>query len=163
VRAAARLPSGREHQTEVSANVPIHRYQGSCHCGAIRAVLEATKPADELEVRACQCGFCTRHGAMTVSDPAGRARFDIEPGGLIKYQFATRTGTSLICARCGMYAGVVLAQGGQAWSVLNVRGLAIAAFTGRRASPVVYDGETPLARVARRKAKWTPTEISLSE
>ena len=27
------------------------------------------------------------------------------------------------------------------------------------AEPVVYDGETPEARIARRKSKWTPTEI----
>jgi hypothetical protein len=143
--------------------VATHRYEGSCHCGAIRAVLEATKAADELEVRACQCGFCTRHGAMTVSDPTGRAVFEIAPAGLLKYQFATRTGTSFICARCGMYASVVLLEDGKAWSVLNVRGLAISAFIGRRATPVVYEGETPAARIARRKAKWTPTEISFSE
>jgi len=146
-------------QSEMSANVPTHHYQGSCHCGAIRAVLETTKAADELEVRACQCAFCRRHGSMTVSDPLGRARFEIEPNHLVKYQFATRTGTSLICGRCGMYAGVVLRDAGKAWSVLNVRGLAIAAFDGRQATPMVYEGETPAARIARRKAKWTPTDI----
>jgi len=126
-------------------------------------VLEATKGADELEVRACQCAFCTRQGSMTVSDPGGRARFNIEPGALIEYQFASRTGTSLICGRCGIYAGVVLRQEGKAWSILNARGLAIAAFTGRQPTPMVYEGETPAARIARRKAKWTPTEIFFSE
>ena len=58
-----------------------------------------------------------------------------------------------------MYAGVILEDGGKVWSVLNVRGLAIPEFEGRMAEPVVYDGETPDARIARRKAKWTPTEI----
>ena len=58
---------------------------GSCHCGASR-------PAAELQARACQCSFCTRHGAMTVSDPAGRAVFDIERTALARYQFDTRTG-----------------------------------------------------------------------
>ena len=38
-------------------------------------------------------------------------------------------------------------------------GLAIPEFAGRVAEPVVYDGETPDARIARRKQKWTPTEI----
>jgi hypothetical protein len=147
-------------RTEASANVPqIHQYQGSCHCGAIRAVLAASKPADALEVRACQCAFCTRHGAMTVSDPQGRASFEIERALLVTYQFATRTGSSLICGRCGMYAGVVLTEASETWSVLNVRGLAIAAFAGRQAMAMVYDGETPAARIARRKAKWTPTEL----
>lgn len=134
-------------------------FTGACHCGAIRGTLHATRPAAELQVRACQCGFCTRHGAMTVSDPAGNATFDIERGALAKYQFGTRTGTSLICARCGMYAGVILEEAGKVWSVLNVRGLAVPEFEGRTAEPVVYDGETPEARIARRKMKWTPTEI----
>ena len=134
-------------------------YSGACHCGAIRGTPAATKPAAELQVRACQCGFCTRHGAMTVSDPAGRAIFEIERAALTKYQFGTRTGTSLLCARCGMYAGVMLEDEGRVWSVLNVRGLAIREFKDRVAEPVVYEGEAPEARIARRKAKWTPTEI----
>jgi hypothetical protein len=136
-----------------------HTFQGTCHCGAIRGTLHATKPAAELQLRACQCSFCTRHGAMTVSDPAGRATFDIEPAALAAYQFGTRTGTSLICARCGMYAGVMIEDGGEVWSVLNARGLAIPEFKDRTPEPVVYDGETPEARVARRKLKWTPTHI----
>ena len=134
-------------------------YRGACHCGAICGTLHATKPAVELQVRACQCGFCTRHGAMTVSDPAGRAVFEIDRAALTKYQFGTRTGTSLICGKCGMYAGVMLEDGGKTWSVLNVRGLAIPEFKGRTAEPVVHDGETPEGRIARRKVKWTPTEI----
>jgi hypothetical protein len=96
---------------------------------------------------------------MTVSDPAGRAVFDIDRAALTTYKFATGTGTSLICARCGMYAGVILEDEGKTWSVLNARGLAIPEFVGRVPEPVVYDGETPGQRIARRKAKWTPTEI----
>ena len=42
---------------------------------------------------------------------------------------------------------------------INVRGLAIPEFKDRTAEPVVYEGETPEARIARRKQKWTPTEI----
>jgi hypothetical protein len=135
------------------------RYAGSCHCGATRTTLAASKPAAELQVRACQCSFCTRHGAMTVSDPAGRIVFEIERAALVEYRFATRTGTSLICGRCGMYAGVILQDGGQLWSVINVRGLAVPEFADRTAEPVVYEGETPEQRIARRKRQWTPTEI----
>lgn len=143
----------------MSGSVEQFEFTGACHCGAIRGTLAATKPAEELQVRACQCGFCTRHGAMTVSDPAGRATFEIERAALTRYQFGTRSGTSLLCARCGMYAGAVLEDGGKVWSILNVRGLAIPEFKNRVAEPVVYEGETPDARIARRKAKWTPTEM----
>jgi hypothetical protein len=135
------------------------RYEGSCHCGAIRATFYASKPAAALEVRACQCSFCTRHGAKTVSDPAGRARFEIDGAALSWYLFETRTGMSLICNRCGMYAGVMIEDGDHVWSVLNVRGLAVPEFKDHPAEPRVYDGETPEQRIARRKAMWTPTEI----
>ena len=96
---------------------------------------------------------------MTVSDPAGRATFEIEGAALTKYQFETRTGTTLLCGRCGMYAGVILEDGSKVWSAINVRGLAFPEFKGRTAEPVVYEGETPKARIARRKLKWTPTEL----
>jgi hypothetical protein len=136
-----------------------HTLTGSCHCGAIRATLWATKPASELELRACQCSFCTRHGAKTVSDPAGRCRFEIDGAALSWYLFETRTGMSLICNRCGTYAGVIIEDGDNVWSVLNVRGLGIAELKDRAATPKDYEGETPEARIARRKSNWTPTEI----
>jgi hypothetical protein len=132
---------------------------GTCHCGVIRRTLQTTKPVVELQVRACQCSLGTRHGAMTASDPAGQASFEIHRAGHTEYRFGTRTGTSLICARCGIYAGVILEEGGKTWSGLNVRGLAVAEFRGRQAEPVAYDGQTPEARMARRKARWTPTQI----
>ena len=87
-----RWPAARRERREMAESLS---YEGQCHCGAIRGTLHATKPAAELQVRSCQCGFCTRHGAMTVSDPAGRAVFDIERAALTTYQFGTRTGTSL--------------------------------------------------------------------
>ena len=136
-----------------------YAYTGTCHCGAIRGKLSSSKVAADIPIRACQCGFCTRHGAMTVSDPEGRATFEIERAALNPYQFETRTGTSLLCARCGMYAGVILEDEGSTWSAINVRGLAVPEFAGRTAEPTVYDGETSDQRIARRKIKWTPTEI----
>ena len=134
-------------------------YRGQCHCGALRATLTATRPASELQVRACQCGFCTRQGAITVSDPAGGAEIVIAPEQLTSYQFGTRTGTSLLCHSCGVYAGVIVEDGGRTWSALNVRGLALEGFGGHEAEAMNYDGETPDARIARRKQKWTPTVL----
>ena len=134
-------------------------YSGTCHCDAIRGALHSAKPPAELQVRACQCSYCTRQGSITVSDPDGRAVFEIDRAVLTTYQFGTRTGTSLLCGRCGVYAGVMREEDGRIWSVLNVRGLAMAEFLGRTPEPVMYDGETPEQRTARRKTKWTPTEI----
>ena len=136
-----------------------HSMSGRCHCGAIHATLTTNLEAAEIPVRACQCGFCTRHGATTVSDPAGLLRFTINRAALSGYRFDTRTGTTLLCARCGVYAGSVIEEAGKTWGILNARGLAIPEFAGRDPTPVDYEGETAQARVARRKANWTPAEI----
>ena len=140
---------------------PTSNFEGQCHCGAIRARLAFTKPAEQIQVRACQCGFCTRQGTMTVSDPEGRSTLLIREGQLHAYQFGTRTATSLICQSCGVYAGAMVREDGNTWSIVNVRGLAIVEFIGRTPEPVTYDAETAEQRIARRKAKWTPTEVRL--
>jgi hypothetical protein len=136
-----------------------HRMRGQCHCGAIGAELVSLKAAAELQLRSCQCSFCARHGAMTVSDPQGRATLTVDAGALVSYAFATRSGRILLCGRCGVYVGMILEEDGAAWAVLNARGLAIAEFAGRSGDPVVYEGETAQRRRARRKAMWTPAEI----
>jgi hypothetical protein len=132
---------------------------GSCHCGAIRATFYPSKPPEELQVRSCQCSFCLRHGAKTTSDPAGRARFEIDGAALSWYRFETRTGTSLICSRCGAFAGGIIEDGENVWSFVNARGLAIPEFRDRVGEHKYYDGETPDERKARRISMWTPTEI----
>lgn len=136
-----------------------HHFEGACHCGAIRVRLAFSKPADDVQTRSCQCGFCTRQGAVTVSDPDGRAVIEIHVGHFSTYQFGTRSATSLICGHCGVYAGVMLQQGDRIWSVANIRGLAIEAFRDRAGVPMHYEHETAAERIARRMQKWTPTEL----
>ncbi len=138
---------------------PSHRLSGACHCGAFRLALETTKAPADLQVRSCQCGFCTRHGAMTISDPEGRAAFDIDPVALATYQFGTRTATSLVCRACGTYVGAFVRDGDRVWSIANVRGLAIPGFEGRSGEAMHYEHETPAERTERRKRRWTPTEM----
>lgn len=136
-----------------------HSFKGQCHCGAIAMHLSFTRPAEETQVRSCQCGFCTRQGSLTISDPAGRAVIEIEAAKYRPYRFGTESATSLVCGRCGVYAGVLLIEGGKVWSVANARGLAIEEFRERTGVLMFYDEETADERVARRKQKWTPTEI----
>ena len=136
-----------------------HTFQGRCHCGAIDVTLHFTLPAEETQVRSCQCSFCTRQGALTISDPAGRAVIDIHAGHFSTYKFATQSATSLICGNCGTYTGILLQDGDRMWSVANARGLAIANFKDRAGVPMQYEHETLEERIIRRKQRWTPTEI----
>ena len=130
---------------------------GHCHCGSIRVILEA--PAGELPLRACQCGFCRRHGAETTSDPRGHLHIEAAPGSVNRYQFGHRRSDFLLCAECGVYVAAVTDTDIGLLGVLNVHGVALPGFEGRVAQPMVYDDETPDERLARRKARWTPAVL----
>jgi len=127
-------------------------YPGACHCGAVGVFFETDAGADALQVRACQCGFCRRHGAKTVSDPAGRLTLSFEPEAVHLYRFGARTADFLICRECGDYVAAIMDDVG----VVNVVAADIEDFASRPADPVDYENETPEARRARRRARWTP-------
>ena len=134
--------------------------QGACHCGAIRVRFESPQAADAIQVRACQCGFCRRHGAKTVSDPGGRLAFQAAPGVARRYRFATATADFLICEGCGGYVGVVQEIDGALYGVLNVVGTDIAALAGRPGEPMDYSAESVDARAARRRLNWSPASVT---
>ncbi|RAK61153.1 aldehyde-activating protein [Phenylobacterium hankyongense] len=129
---------------------------GHCHCGAIRAILETSKTAAELPLRACQCGFCRRHGALTTSDPEGFLHIEAAPGSLNRYRFGQRLGDFLLCAECGVYVAATVDGETGLLAVLNVTGVALPGFEGRTPEPMTYDDETPDQKLARRKARWMP-------
>lgn len=130
------------------------RLTGQCHCGATRFAFETDKP---LRPRACQCGFCRRHGARTVSDPEGRAELAL-PAEAIRYRFGTRTSEYIVCPRCGVYVGAVAEIGGAFYATLNLN-----AFDDPRldlaATPVSYAGESATAKAERRRKAWTPLRL----
>jgi hypothetical protein len=132
------------------------RLHGQCHCGAVRVEIEGV-PADDLPLRACQCGFCRRHGAISTSHPDATIRF---AGRLIHYRFGQRRSDFLICAACGCYVGAATEIEGARYAILNVRGVDLPGFDRREPEPMVYDDETPETRAARRKARWSPADLT---
>jgi hypothetical protein len=134
-------------------------HRGSCHCGNLRWTLASTLAPAELPARACQCSFCTHHGALSTSDPAGQLRFEVDdPALLLRYRFATRSADFLICRRCGVYVGALMQDGGAWFAIANLNTLAGREALAPRPQPMVYDGEDEAARRGRRSARWTPAE-----
>ncbi|GAB4529646.1 MAG: hypothetical protein Kow00133_18460 [Amphiplicatus sp.] len=138
-------------------------YSGQCHCGKLKASFETQKTPAELGVRACQCDFCRRVGAVNVSDPQGEAVIDAASGDVIRYRFALRTADFLICRHCGVYVAAVMGAGDKIVSTLNVAGLRMKAFLDVAEAPMEYGAETTDARIARRFQKWTPTRFTDAE
>lgn len=136
-----------------------HALAGHCHCGAIHVVLEPGVAVGELPLRACQCGFCRRHGAATTSHPRSRLQIEAAPGSVNHYRFGRRTVDVLLCEECGVYVASTIQADGRLLATLNVSGVALEGFADRLAEPAVYDDETDEQRLARRKARWTPTVL----
>lgn len=134
-------------------------YEGRCHCGSVNVWFETDKAPDEVQVRACQCGHCRRHGTKTVSDPEGRMEVQAAPGALRLYRFGPRTADFLQCIECGCYMGAVTVIDGRTLGVLNAAGALMEPFASREGAPVSYDGEDAETKAARRMKGWTPAVV----
>lgn len=129
-------------------------YSGGCHCGANRIAFQSAGP---LAPRSCQCGFCRKHGARTVSDPEGIATLSLAPN-VVRYRFASKAADYILCGTCGVYLGAVAEIDGRTFATLNLD-----AFDDPHrdlvAAPVTYEGESAKAKAARRRARWTPARV----
>lgn len=130
-------------------------YEGACHCGAARASFRTELSPPPL--RACQCGFCRRHGAATTSDPDGLLTLSFAQTPRA-YRFASRASEVLLCPGCGVYVASCIDTREGKRATLNVVGMGID--LPEPASPVSYEEESAEAKRARRLASWTPTEIA---
>lgn len=134
--------------------------KGQCHCGAIRVELTTERAPEEQILGACQCSFCRKHNARAFSDPRAKVRLIADdPRRLQRYSFGLQTSDQIICANCGVYVAMTLADEGQVWSVINVDALDDRALFTRTPEPRDYSAETREARIARRKARWCPTTL----
>ena len=137
-------------------------FSGSCHCGNLEFAFETTSAADQLPVRACDCSFCRAHGVRSTSDPTGRVQITVhDPDQLIRYRFGLKTADFLICGRCGIYVGAVIAIDHTSYAVLNINTFDSAESFTQGARAVSYDGETAAERGRRRQANWTPAVVMI--
>lgn len=135
----------------------MREFQGACHCGAIGFVYRTAVAPAEWKPRACQCSFCRAHATLTVSDPGGSIAFRMpDPESLQKYRFGQRTADFLLCARCGVYIGAVIASDRGNFGIINTR--ALTSLDSPLPDPVAmtYEGEQIRERMERRLARWTP-------
>jgi hypothetical protein len=131
---------------------------GSCHCGSVRVAVRTERDLSAIALRACQCGFCRRHGVKTFTDPSGLVRIESDRP-LLRYRFGKSTADFLLCPRCGTYAAAVFEDCGRHLATVNVVGLQIAPLAEKAAEPVHYEDEDAEARRTRRLAVWMPAIV----
>ena len=138
-------------------------YRGGCHCGNIHLTFETGIEPTQMEIRACQCAFCVRHGSRAAADPLGRLIVSVEDEArLHRYRFGLRTADYLICRDCGVYVAAVTTDGGDPRAIVIVNALDDRLRFGREPVPMDYDAESREGRMARRQARWMPVEIKVS-
>jgi DNA-binding winged helix-turn-helix (wHTH) protein len=153
-RFTAPVLSAERRQPTREAVVVKVEYPGACHCGALHVRYHTAMPPSEWSVRACQCSFCSAHGALSASDPGGSLRFSADDETLLhRYRFGTHTAEFWLCRCCGVYVGATIDAG---FGIVNVR--ALRPMPEGLPAPVAmsYEGEVPEARRARRINRWTP-------
>jgi len=75
------------------------KYQGSCHCGAIRFQVEAP---EDLEVEECNCSICTKSGYLHLIVSKSRFRLLRGEDHITTYTFNTGVAKHLFCRVCGI-------------------------------------------------------------
>jgi hypothetical protein len=132
-------------------------FKGSCHCGALGFSFATALAVARWNVRACQCGFCRAHGALTTSDPAGRLAFHINSAATLhRYRFGLKTADFLLCRRCGVYLGAQIETARGAFGIVNVRAIMPTSIALPDPAAADYGAEDAAARISRREKRWTP-------
>jgi hypothetical protein len=135
-------------------------FKGQCHCGAILAELTTGRQPSDQVLGVCQCTFCRKHNARTLSDPKAHVKLTAaNPQQIQRYSFGLKTSEQIICRQCGVYVVMIMTDGGQVWSVINVDVLDDRALFTRAPEPRDYSAEDREERIARRKARWCPTTL----
>ena len=123
--------------------------RGGCHCGAIGVEIETPWAPAEFSPRACDCSFCTRHGAAWVSDARGRLAIRFEPAQLQRYRQGDELAEFLLCRRCGVLVAVLREQDGRRYAAVNARVLPERFGVEQAVSPARLGAEEKLARWQR--------------
>jgi len=134
-------------------------YPGGCHCHNVAIRLHSDKTPSELPLRSDSCSFCNKHRAVYTSDPRGEVFVEIGDANLLtRYRFGTRTADFLICKACGVFVAAYMPE--PSLAVVNANVLdARTDFLANDLGVVDLDGESLDARLARRRARWTPVGL----
>jgi hypothetical protein len=135
-------------------------FEGGCHCGNIALAFATETAPGDMAVRACDCAFCRKHGARTITDPRGHVRIAVaDAGALVRYRFGLQTADYLLCRACRVYVAALYEDGDRAYATVNSRAFREPIGLPADALPVSYDGESAESRRARRRERWTPATL----
>ncbi|PCH96506.1 MAG: aldehyde-activating protein [Gammaproteobacteria bacterium] len=75
------------------------KYQGSCHCKAIKFEVEAL---DTIEVDQCNCSICSKSGFLHLIVPLSKFTLLSGKDAMTTYTFGTGVAKHTFCRHCGV-------------------------------------------------------------
>lgn len=134
---------------------------GRCHCGNLQIMFETGFDHASLPLRMCQCSFCRMHGAVTATDPNGRAALVANSLQYVhRYRFGYGIMDFLVCSNCGVYSGALMQNDAALYASINVNVLDKRLQLRQQPRLVDYADETAVARRVRRSRNWTPATFA---
>jgi hypothetical protein len=137
--------------------VSYRRIHGSCHCGNIRFTFDWPESGPTIPVRACGCGYCTKHRGVWTSHANGRFSLHVaDASQATRYQFGTKTADFHVCSTCGVVPIVTCTIDGARYAVVNANTFDDVHKSQLAQAAASFEGETTENRLARRRRNWTP-------
>ena len=141
----------------------MSEYAGGCHCGNITVTFVSLKSAADFTPRACDCSFCRKHSTRALSDPGGHIYLNVQrEADLNRYQFGTKATEFLICRSCGVYVSAYMPDGDLAFANVLASVLDNHDQFGP-GEPTDYGNEDEAGKRARRRQKWTPATLTVTD
>lgn len=100
----------------------LHAVKGGCYCGNILLELELSRDPGHYHPRACDCGFCRKHGAAYLSDAEGSLRIRIDDAThSVAYRQGNELAEMLLCTRCGVLVGALYRCDERVYAAVNAK------------------------------------------
>jgi len=97
-----------------------HTVTGGCHCHNVAVTMQLSRSPEFYHPRACDCDFCTRHGAAYISDAEGVLAIRIHDKRAVgKYLQGDQLAEFVLCRTCGVLIGVVYQSGERLYAAVN--------------------------------------------
>ena len=127
----------------------MYKLLGGCYCNNVTFEMKMTGELGSYEPRACDCDFCSKHGASYVSDTNGKLTIFVkDDSNLSKYKQGSGIADFLICKTCGVLVGACYEEQGQLYAAINSKAIDEIATLGpeRVVSPKLLSDEEKIQR-----------------
>lgn len=131
-------------------------HQGSCYCGNITVTVTTDEPFTAITPRACDCNYCTMHGATWASVPDAVLEIEIQNEAAINlFQQGSGAARFWLCQRCGVVPAATCDIDGSRRGVVNTN-----CMLERKQFPAAHQVSPKKLSADEKKDRWSDIWIN---